>query len=75
MQEPFILEKIEAPVLDIFGEEDYPAVLRMAPERKAMIEKVGHPKSRQVIIAEADHYFKDKGEALVEAVASWLENL
>ena len=75
MQEPYALETVAVPVLDIFGENDYPAVLRTAPERKQMIDAAGHPKSRQVVVPEADHYFKETGDALVEAVAAWLATL
>jgi len=75
MQEPFALEMIKAPVLDIYGAEDYPAVMRLAPERKALMDKAGNPKSRQIVVPEADHYFKDAGEPLLEAVAGWLETL
>lgn len=75
MQEPFALGELKVPVLDVYGEEDYPAVLRMAPERKALMDKAGHPKSRQVVVPEADHYFKEQGEALVQAVAEWLATL
>ena len=75
MQEPFALDKIQAPILDLYGAEDYPAVLRLAPERKAMMDKAGNSKSRQVVVPEADHYFKDMGEPLLQAVAAWLESL
>ena len=75
MQEAYALEKIKGPVLDLYGAEDYPAVLRMAPKRKVLLVKAGNPKSRQLMIPDADHYFKDRGEPLVEAVAAWLATL
>ncbi len=75
MREPFPLDKMKVPVLDVYGENEYPAVLRLAPQRKAMIEKAGNPKSAQKVVAGADHYFTDKGDALVETVASWLDTL
>ena len=39
MVRPFPLERMHVPVLDLYGSKDYPAVLRMAPERKAMIDE------------------------------------
>jgi len=75
MLKPFPLEQMTVPVLDVYGDEEYPAVLRRAPERKAMIEKAGNPKSAQMTVPAANHYFTDKGEVLVETVASWLDTL
>ena len=73
MVEPFMLDRMPMPVLDVYGENDYPAVLRMAPERAAMLEKIGNPVSRQVMVPGADHYFTDMNEVLVEVVAEWLD--
>ncbi len=75
MEEPFPLAELTIPVLDIYGEKEYPAVLRMAPGRLAMIKKAGNKKSRQVVIPKANHYFTDQGDALVDKVAKWLDNL
>ena len=75
MQQPFPLLKMTIPVLDIYGEKEYPAVLRMAPGRKAMMKKAGNKKSKQVVVPDANHYFTDQGDALVESVANWLDTL
>ena len=75
MHRPFPLDRMHVPVLDLYGEAEYPAVIRMAPERKAMIDAAGNSASRQRVLPGADHYFKDKGSALVEAVAEWLDRL
>lgn len=75
MHQPFPLDWMHVPILDLYGENEYPAVIRLAPERKAMIEKAGHPKSRQQILPGANHYFTDQGEPLVTAVADWLDLL
>jgi len=75
MAHPFPLDKMKIPVLDIYGEKEYPAVIRMAPERLAMIKKAGNSKSKQITIPGANHYFTDKGDALVTAVAQWLDSL
>ena len=75
MEQPFPLPKMSIPVLDIYGEKEYPAVLRMAPGRKAMIEKAGNSKSKQVVVAGANHYFTDKGDELVAPIVDWLNSL
>lgn len=75
MVEPFALDKMRMPVLDLYGEEDYPAVLRMAPERAEMLKEGGDPRSRQLEAPGADHYFVDKGDLLVELVAGWLDEV
>ena len=75
MSEPFPLESIKVPVLDIYGADDYPAVGRQAPERWRQIQNAGNPLSDQRVINDADHYFTDRGESLVEAVGEWLNQL
>lgn len=75
MHQPFPLAQMKVPVLDIYGSEEYPAVLRMAPQRKAAMAAAGNEKSTQRVIDGAEHYFKGQGEELVEAVADWLNKL
>lgn len=75
MQQPFPLADMKVPVLDIYGENEYPAVIRMAPERLAEIKQAANKKSKQIVVPGANHYFTDKGDALVEAVAGWLDTL
>jgi pimeloyl-ACP methyl ester carboxylesterase len=75
MAKPFPLEKIKVPVFDIYGEAEYPAVLRSATSRKKAIERAGNKKSKQQSIPNANHYFTDQGDALLEAVSSWLGSL
>lgn len=75
MRQPFPLDKISKPILDVYGTEDYPAVHRLAPIRMQQIVSAGNPQSRQIVIPQANHYFADQGEPLVEAIASWLNTL
>jgi pimeloyl-ACP methyl ester carboxylesterase len=75
MKKPFPLDKITVPVLDVYGEEEYPAVLKGAPERLAAMQRAGNPKSKQVTVPGANHYFSDEGDALLEVVALWLDDL
>ena len=75
MAQPFPLEKLNVPVLDIYGADDYPAVHRLAPGRLSNIEKAGHTLSKQIVVPEADHYFTDRGDELLLAVGDWLSQL
>ena len=75
MREPFPLASMSVPVLDLFGDEDYPAVLREAPARLAAIRAAGNPRSAQHIIPGAGHFFRDMDDELVDAVAEWLATL
>ena len=75
MREPFPLAAMSVPVLDLFGDEDYPSVPREAPDRLAAIRAAGNPHSAQRVVPGADHFFRDRDEELVEAVAEWLATL
>lgn len=75
MQEPFVLDRIRGPVLDVFAEGDFSAVRRLADERREQLVRGGHPSSAQVVIPDADHYFVDRGDVLVEVIGNWLDGL
>ena len=75
MRQSFPLETMSIPVLDLYGEAEFPAVIRAAPGRLVAIEKAGQPQSAQQVLPDANHYFTDQGDALVEAVADWLQTL
>jgi pimeloyl-ACP methyl ester carboxylesterase len=72
---PFPLDKMNVPVLDIYGEKDFPQVISLATERQSLIQKAGNSNSKQMVLPEADHYFKEKGEELTAVVANWLNSL
>ena len=75
MVEPFALDKMSIPVLDLYAENDFPAVLRLAPQRAALLQQAGNAKSKQQVVADAEHYFTDRDDELLEAIAAWLGNL
>lgn len=75
MKQPFPLDKIKVPVLDVYAENDYPAVLKMAAERLRLIKKAANKKSSQVVVKGAGHYYVDKGEALTQVIDQWLQSL
>ena len=75
MREPYALAKMPQPLLDLYGEYDFPAVHRMADERLRLMQIAGHPQSRQITVDDADHYFKGKGDEAVGVIADWLAAL
>lgn len=75
MAQPFPLQEMKVPVLDVYGEDEYSAVIKMAPERLAMMQAAGNSQSEQAVVPGADHYFKDKGAELTEVVAAWLDKI
>ena len=75
MAKPMPLDKIAVPILDIYGAEEYPAVTRGAKQRMEYIKRAGNDKSKQIIVIEADHYFTDKDEELVDVVNEWMQKL
>ncbi|MFK5913180.1 MAG: DUF3530 family protein [Woeseiaceae bacterium] len=75
MAKPFSLDKLKIPILDIYAKNDYRAVIKMAPERLSMIKSTGIMKSKQVVIPDANHYFTDRDEALLNTISSWLNTL
>ena len=75
MRHPFPFASIAIPVLDLYGEEDYPAVHRLAPERLTLINHGGNPLSQQMISAGANHDFSNNSEQLIKEVSDWLDSL
>ncbi len=75
MHQPFPLDWMSVPILDLYAGNDYPAVKRLAPSRKQMMEKAGNALSRQIELPGSDHYYTDQGDPLVAAVADWLDQL
>ncbi len=75
MQRPFPFASLTVPILDLYGEYDYPAVHRMAPERLQLIKQAGNPASRQIVASGADHYFTGTSDLLIEEVSAWLDDL
>ena len=67
------LEKIKIPVLDIYGDDDLEGVMKTIKARAAAAVKAGNNNYTQVEVAGSNHFFDDKEEELVEAVATWLK--
>lgn len=75
MRHSFPLDKLKVPVFDVYAENDYPAVIKMADERLRMITEAGNKKSAQAVINDSDHYYVDRGDELTLIISQWLENL
>ena len=67
------LQKIKIPVLDIYGDDDSEAVLKSVKARADAAVKASNPDYTQVEVAASNHFFDGNEEALIEAVATWLE--
>ena len=66
------LEKINVPILDLYGSEDLPGVLETVDERA---EAASHNTAyQQQMVDGANHFFDDQNEALLEAVTAALES-
>jgi len=65
-------ETFKAPVLDIYGEKDFPVVLQNAVQRANAIKRIRG--SGQVSLAGADHYFNGSEAELVRQVKRFLDN-
>jgi len=67
------LEKIKTPVLDIYGDDDLEAVMKSVKARAEAASQAGNSDYTQVEVEASNHFFDGSEEALIEAVAAWLE--
>jgi pimeloyl-ACP methyl ester carboxylesterase len=63
--------QIKFPVLDLYGENDSPAVLKGAKRRAASIKALN--RSQQIMAPKADHYFNGYQAELVKYVRDFLD--
>jgi pimeloyl-ACP methyl ester carboxylesterase len=71
MAAPYTVDRIAVPVLDLYGDNDFPEVLDGARARAEAIQSVRG--SAQISVAGADHFFTGKDADLVQAVALFLD--
>jgi len=64
---------VKAPVLDLFGENDLPSVLRADWRRRMTLDAIEG--SKQIMIAGADHHYAGKEKALAAAILGFLGTL
>ncbi|MBU1666074.1 MAG: alpha/beta hydrolase family protein [Gammaproteobacteria bacterium] len=61
--------KLKFPVLDLYGENDLPQVLKAAAQRGKSLRG----KSTQIVVPKADHFFEGRDKALLENVRGFLD--
>ena len=67
------LEKLQVPVLDIYGSKALKPVIDTSKERStAVINKAGNSNYRQIEIEGADHQFTGLENALISRIRAWL---
>lgn len=64
---------IRIPVLDLYGEQDLPHVLKKAGKRAASLKV--NSKSRQVMVPGSDHFFNNREAEMVREVKSFLDSI
>jgi pimeloyl-ACP methyl ester carboxylesterase len=64
---------IQVPILDLYGAKDLPLVLSGAKKRLASLKR--NPASKQVVIADTDHFFANHEEEMVKAVKAFLDSV
>jgi len=67
------LQKVNVPVLDIYGDDDLESILKSVDARAEAAKKADNKQYTQLKVAGSNHFFDGKEEELVEAVADWLE--
>ena len=65
--------RIKIPVLDIYGSNDWTVTMWGGPERLEQIRK--NPRSRQVIVPKATHFFEGREEELLKEVVAFLDRV
>jgi pimeloyl-ACP methyl ester carboxylesterase len=74
MREPFPFDRIRVPLLNIYGEADYPAVQRQAAQLEPLLAQI-NSRSAQRRVAGADHYFSGHETELTAVISDWLDTL
>jgi len=64
---------IEAPVLDLYGSGDLPAVLNGAALRRASLAT--NAASRQIVIQQSNHFYADHEAEMIDALKSFLDGV
>ncbi len=67
-----MLEKIELPILDMYGSVDHLAVLNTTKQRLNAAKRGGNTRYVQQQIDHADHFFINQYEILTKRIHSWM---
>jgi len=68
------LNKINLPLLDIYGSQDLDGVLSSTKQRRQAARKAGNENYTQVSVTGANHFFNGLDAELIRRVKSWLSN-
>ena len=66
-------DKINTPILDIYGEYDFDLVRKEASKREKLI-KIVSDKSSQYEIKSSSHYHEDNADKVIQIVKKWLSD-
>lgn len=75
MDTTYFLRRIQVPVLDLYGSDDLPQVLRGVEPRAAAARAAGNTAYRQMRVEGANHFFEGKNDVLLKTVSDWLAGL
>ena len=67
------LQSIKIPVLDIFGDDDLDSIMKSVDQRAAAAKQAGNKDYTQVKVQGSNHFFDGQEDALISAVADWLD--
>ena len=68
------LEKIQVPVLDLYGSNDLAIVLDSVKARTRAARTAGNTNYRQIEVQDADHFFAGLEDTLNQRVSGWLKS-
>jgi pimeloyl-ACP methyl ester carboxylesterase len=66
------LSKIKHPVLELFGSDDLPGVIKTAKLKAKTAREAGITDYTQIKVDGADHFFAGKNDELVKPVKNWI---
>lgn len=70
----FPLYKMTVPILDIYAENDFTGVRKLAAYRDKLIKIANNKKSVQMVVKDTDHYYKNNQsvDSLIAKISIWL---
>lgn len=68
------LKKIRHPVLEIYGSNDLPAVIKTESEKAKAAKTAGLKHYKQIKVDGADHFFLGKNIELITPIKSWMKD-
>jgi dienelactone hydrolase len=73
MPGPASYSKMKFPILDLYGQNDMPIVLKKAKFRAESLK--GHAGSKQEVIPNTDHFYANHEDEMVKAVKDFLDSI